>query len=60
MRGMKLKQLIFNDDWWYECKYIVSFSSPIMETIKYVDSDSPCLGEIYDVIDNMIDQSIIW
>ena len=46
--------MLLNDDWWVDVKYIVSFTSPIVELIRYADSDSPCLGEIYESIDSMI------
>ncbi len=53
-QGKKVSRMLLNDDWWIEMKYIVSFTAPIMELIGYADSDSPCLGEIYESIDNMI------
>ena len=53
-QGKKVSRMILNDDWWVDVKYIVSFTSPIMELIRYADSDSPCLGEIYESIDSMI------
>jgi hypothetical protein len=43
-----------NDDWLIDVKYIVSFTSPIMELIMYADSYSPNIGEIYESIDSMI------
>ena len=36
------------------CKYIVSFTTPIVELIRYADSDSPTLGEVYECIDTMV------
>lgn len=46
--------MLLNDEWWLDVKYIVSFTSPIMELIGYVDLSSPNLGEIYESIDSMI------
>jgi hypothetical protein len=37
-------------------KYIISFTSTIVELIRYADSDSPKIREIYESIDNMIRQ----
>jgi hypothetical protein len=37
--------MLLNDDWWVDVKYIVSFTSPMVELIKYADSDSPSLGK---------------
>ena len=53
-QGKKVRQMLLNDDWWVDVRYIVSFTSPIVELIRYADSDSPCLGEIYESIDSMI------
>lgn len=53
-QGKKVSRMILNDDWWVDVKYIVSFTSPIMELIRYANLDSPCLGEIYESIDSMI------
>jgi hypothetical protein len=46
--------MLLNNDWWIDVKYIVSFTSPIVELTRYADSDSPNLGEIYESIDSMI------
>lgn len=37
-----------------ECRYIVSFISPVFEVIRYADTDSPNLGEIYETFDSML------
>ena len=43
-----------DDDWWADCSYLVSFLRPIVEVIRYGDSDSPSLGEIYETFDSML------
>jgi len=53
-QGKKVRNMLLDDDWWANVKYIVSFTAPIVELIRYADSDSPCLGEIYESIDSMI------
>lgn len=53
-QGKKIRWMLLNDDWWVEVKYIVSFTAPIVELIRYADSNCPCLGEIYESIDSMI------
>ena len=55
-QAKKIKEMLLNEDWWAECRYIVSFTSPIVELIRYADSNSPCLGEIYECIDTMVDK----
>lgn len=55
-QAKKIREMLLNEDWWADCRYVVSFTTPIMELIKYVDSNSPALGEIYECIDTMVDK----
>jgi hypothetical protein len=48
--------MLLNDDWWIAVKYIVFFTSPILELIKNADSYYPNLGEIYESIYSMNEQ----
>jgi hypothetical protein len=34
--------------------FCCSFISPIVDVIRYVDTDSPSLGEVYETFDNML------
>ena len=52
--GKKVRLQILDDDWWADCSYLVSFLHPIVEVIRYGDSDSPSLGEIYETFDSML------
>lgn len=53
-QAKKIKDMLLNEDWWAEVRYVVSFTSPIVELIRYADIDSPSLGEIYECIDCMV------
>lgn len=46
--------MLLNEDWWADCRYVVSFTTPVVELIKYVDSNSPALAKIYECIDTMV------
>ena len=39
---------------WVDCSYLVSILRPIVEVIRYTDTDSPSLGEIYETFDSML------
>ena len=52
--GKKVRLQVLDDDWWADCSYLVSFLRPIVEVIRYGDSDSPSLGEIYETFDSML------
>ena len=51
---MKIREILLNEYWWADYRYVVSFTAPIVELIRYADSDSPSLGEIYECIDTMV------
>ena len=53
-QAKKIREMLLNEDWWADCTYVVSFTAPIVELIRYADSDSPALGEIYECIDTMV------
>lgn len=46
----KIREMLLNEDWWSDCRYIVPFTYPIVELTRYADSESPTLGEIYECI----------
>ncbi|KAH9289309.1 hypothetical protein KI387_033426, partial [Taxus chinensis] len=54
--GKGVKQKILDDDWWTTVRYVCSFISLVVGVIRYVDTDSPSLGEIYETFDNMLGQ----
>lgn len=53
-RATNVKHMI--DTWWDRVEYLLSFTEPIMSMIHYTDTDHPCLGEVYDGIDSMIEE----
>ncbi|KAH9291975.1 hypothetical protein KI387_042840, partial [Taxus chinensis] len=54
--AQKVKNLILEDPWWDRVGYLLRFTEPIMSMIRFTDTDQPCLGEIYDGIDSMIEK----
>jgi len=55
-KGKKTELQIFDNDWWADCSYLVSFLHPILQVICYIDTNPPSLGEIYETFDNMSGQ----
>ncbi|KAL9662360.1 hypothetical protein QQ045_027193 [Rhodiola kirilowii] len=51
-----VKEKIVNDDWWDRLAYIVDFTRPIYEMIRYCDIDKPCLHLVYEMWDSMIEK----
>lgn len=55
-RATNVKRMILDDTWWERAEYLLRFTEPIMSMIRFTDMDKPCLGEVYDGIDTMIEQ----
>ena len=55
-RAQKVKALILNDDWWDRVNYVLEFTEPIMSMLRFADTDEPCLGDVYDSMDTMLEK----
>lgn len=55
-RAEKIRDRILNEKWWDLVTYLLSITEPIMSMIRYTDMDRPCIGEIYDGIDSMLEK----
>ena len=44
------------ESWWERVEYLLKITKPIMSMLRYTDMDRPCLGEIYDGIDSMLEK----
>jgi hypothetical protein len=54
-RATTIRGLILNESWWDRVEYLLKITEPILSMIRYTDMDRPCLGEVYDGIDSMIE-----
>uniref|UniRef100_A0A803MM66 DUF659 domain-containing protein n=1 Tax=Chenopodium quinoa TaxID=63459 RepID=A0A803MM66_CHEQI len=50
----KLKEVILLDMWWDTIDYVIDFTNPIYDMIRYCDTDKPCLHLVYEMWDSMI------
>jgi hypothetical protein len=55
-RATDIRKRILDDAWWDRAEYLLSFTEPILSMIRFTDMDKPCLGEVYDGIDSMIEK----
>eukprot|EP00253_Pinus_taeda_P021534 PITA_21534 len=55
-RGQKIKSIILDDAWWDKVQYLLRFTEPILTLIREFDTDTPCLGEVYENIDSMLER----
>ena len=51
-----MKAKILSDDWWEQVSYIIDFTRPIYEMIRFCDTDKPCLHLVYEMWDSMIEK----
>ncbi|XP_022869854.1 uncharacterized protein LOC111389199 [Olea europaea var. sylvestris] len=51
---VKLK--VFDDLWWDSISYVLSFTSPIYDMLRFCDTDKPCLHLVYDMWNTMIEK----
>ena len=51
-----VKKKILSDDWWEQVSYIIDFTRPIYEMIRFCDTDKPCLHLVYEMWDSMIEK----
>ena len=55
-RGQKIKSIILDDVWWDKVLHLLQFTEPILTIIRTFDTDMPCLGEVYENIDSMLER----
>ena len=53
-RGKNIKSIILDDAWWDKVQYLLWFTVLILTLIRAFDTDTPCLGEVYENIDSML------
>ncbi|XP_054781912.1 uncharacterized protein LOC129289127 [Prosopis cineraria] len=51
-----MKDIILNDLWWEKVDYILFFTKPIYDMLRFADTDRPTLHLIYEMWDLMIEQ----
>ena len=55
-RARKVKDMVLSDDFWSRVEYVLEFTEPIMSMLRFADTDEPCLGDIYDAMDSMLER----
>ena len=56
MKAKKVKHKILNEDFWMDVDYILSFIAPLYEILRLADTEKPCLYNIYEWWDSMIEK----
>eukprot|EP01018_Ginkgo_biloba_P006446 Gb_30345 [translate_table: standard] len=53
---VEVRRMILDDHFWEDVRFVVDFIEPINDVIHFTDTDSSCLGEIYECIDSMCER----
>ncbi|CAA7031779.1 unnamed protein product [Microthlaspi erraticum] len=51
-----VKEKILDDEWWEKVSYILDFTKPIYDMIRFCDTDKPSLHLVYEMWDSMIEK----
>eukprot|EP01018_Ginkgo_biloba_P039321 Gb_36401 [translate_table: standard] len=54
--AIQVRRMILNDQFWVDAKFILDVIEPTINVIRYGDTDSPCLNEVYETLDSMCEQ----
>jgi hypothetical protein len=48
-----VKEIVLDSQFWSQVQYVLQFTKPIYDMIKFADSDRPIIGEVYEQMDGM-------
>eukprot|EP01018_Ginkgo_biloba_P019824 Gb_35912 [translate_table: standard] len=54
--AIQVRATILDDRFWVDVKFVVDVIEPIINVIRYRDTDSPYLGKVYETLDSMCEQ----
>ncbi|KAL6519715.1 hypothetical protein OROMI_032609 [Orobanche minor] len=55
-RAQVIRSTMLDELWWDKVDYILQFSAPIYDMLRFADTDKPSLHLIYDMWDDMIEK----
>ena len=56
VKAKEVKDKILNEDFWMDVDYILSFTAPMYEMLRLAHTDKPCLHNIYEWWDSMVEK----
>ncbi|XP_047325092.1 uncharacterized protein LOC124928884 [Impatiens glandulifera] len=55
-KAQTIRRTVLDDLWWDKLDYIIEFTTPIYDMLRFADTDRPSLHLIYDMWDDMIEK----
>jgi hypothetical protein len=52
--ALSVKNTVLDSQFWTQVRYVLQFTKPIYNMIKFSDSDRPIIGEVYEQMDNIL------
>jgi hypothetical protein len=52
--ALAVKDTVLDSQFWSQVRYVLQFTTPIYNMIKFSDSDRPIIGEVYEQMDSML------
>jgi hypothetical protein len=52
--AIAVKNTVLENQFWSEVRYVLQFTKPIYNMIKFSDSYRPIIGEVYEQMDSML------
>ncbi|XP_059628538.1 uncharacterized protein LOC132271233 [Cornus florida] len=50
----QIKKIVLDDEFWKDLKFVLSFTKPIWNMIRFCDSDRAVVGEVYQRMEDML------
>ena len=55
-RAINVRRMILDENWCGHVTYVLKVTVSIMAMLRFADNDEPCLGDIYDSTDSMLEK----
>ena len=49
-----VEDTVLDGQFWVSVKFVLQFTKPIYYMIRFVDTDKPVIGEVYEQMENML------
>ena len=56
MTFQEVEDTVLDGHFWTQVKYVIQFTKPIYNMIRFADTNQPVIGEVYEQMDSMLGQ----
>ena len=51
-----MEDIVLDGQFWVSVRYVLQFTKPIYNMIRFADTDQPIIGEVYEKMDSILGQ----